>query len=236
MTEDQAGAVRRRIIAEGAHGIESLFARWGRVAEDMRPEESPHDYVGRKDAVIEENVRAMAEVLASQDAFDVLDLMRQRESPVTLTGYRESQADGMAAAIEIVALILLARGDRKPEDDRPAVDPPNSLISDLHRRCSTLLTMGTFAALAEGEQQKYGPLTKLAFEYRSHEVNVRFKQYAHIHDQFNLKLFGAETGGVVADALGFDCEGFESVRDSIQEIYADKLGASLDDLGEVAQE
>jgi len=203
-------------------------------AEDIRHGETMADYVGRRDQVVRANVEAIARLIGDGDAFDIVELMRLREMPLTLTGYNESEADGLPAAIEIATLILVARGARRPAA-HPAQNPePHTAIEEIHARCRTLLTMGTFSALTRGAAQEHGPLTMLAAQYTTHQVNVKFSQYAHIHDHINQELFNSRTlGSMLVDTVGFSYEDFLTVRDAINGEITDNFFAARDTLAEV---
>ncbi|MEV5743031.1 hypothetical protein AB0L30_23485 [Microbispora rosea] len=181
-----------------------------------------------------DKVTAISDLVAPYDAFDVIDLMRQRETPFTLDAYQESLHEGRVAAIEIVALILLARGRREGDAASMAV-APNSIIQELHNHAVEMLDVGTFALLAEGTDVDHSPLAPLAADYRSSELNVRNKQYRHIRDRFNEALFSSLVcGSLVSEALGFTYEEFIAVRESIRDIYVEGITSNLDTLGEVA--
>lgn len=226
------------MLAREAQGLESLLGHISHILDDVQPGESLPHYASRRNQVVEDHVRAMAALMAPYDAFDVLDLMRQREVPFTLTGFSESQSDNLAAAVELVATILIARGVRAPvAESSNELPPPNRIITELHRRCRTILSMGTLSALATAEQEAHGPLTMLAAHFSTHELNVRYKQYAHIHDEFNHAFFEQEEArALVRGSLGFTLEDFEAVREGIRQVYIDGLEGCLDSLGEIVQD
>ena len=158
----------------------------------LRPGETLLDFVARGSEVVRENVTAILDSLNEADAFDVIELMRLRETPLVLDGYRESLADQRPAAVELISLILLARGERAPEGADTSTANPAAAISDFHERTGVLLSLGQFMLLSEGQTNKYGPLTTLAATYVGHDINVKFKQYAHVHDAINEALFASE--------------------------------------------
>lgn len=80
----------RRVLAHETQGVESLLGHMGRIVDELGPGESLASYASRRDQVVEENVRAIARLTDPYDAYDVLDLMRQRETPLTLTGHNEA--------------------------------------------------------------------------------------------------------------------------------------------------
>jgi hypothetical protein len=233
--EDEGSAYQ--IVSDGSSGVESLSRQMAQIVEELAPGESLQDYVSRRDEVVGQHVSSISSLVTGFDAFDILDLMRQRETPFTLTGYSESQHDGLAAAIEVVALILLARGSRAPSISEPDDPAPNGVIEQLHHHASVILQVCTFAALAEADGERYGRLTRLASELRCSELNVRYKQYAHIHDRINHELFSADTAGdLLSGSLGFAYEEFLIAREAIREIYLDGMEGGFNTLAEVTAE
>lgn len=201
---------------------------------ELNPGESFADYAGRRSEIVRENVQEISRQFAGADAFDVLELMRLREMPLTLTGYDESQSDGLPAAIDLVALTLLARGSRAPQVERVGIREPHEAIENVHKKCAKILRVGAFSALADGEASKYGPLTMLAAQYKSHELNVKFKQYAHLHDHFNAALFGSKgIGDLLLNAAGFTYEDFIATREAIREVYLGKFDGAREVLHEI---
>lgn len=130
-------------------------------------------YFSNPDQVIAENVNAIADLTAEFDAFDIIESMREFEAPFTLTGYQESQSEGVVAFVEIVTLILLARGSRTPDISARQEKAPNEIIEQLHHHASLISKVGTFSVLTAGRSNTYGPLTRLASEYRAIGLSVR---------------------------------------------------------------
>lgn len=227
----------RRILTAGERGADSLFRRMNATLEELDPGEHLRAYAARRDQVVATKVAEISALVAGFDGFDIIELMRQRETPFTLTGYEESQFDGMAAFIEIVASMVLARGARNASEREPPETAPNQVIEQLHSLVSTILTVGTLFLLAEGEKGGYGPLTRLASEYLVSELNIRGKQYVHIHDDFNQRLFGANSpGGLLRNSAGFEFDDFVKVRDAIRELYIDKFFNAGDQLRAVVSD
>lgn len=221
----------RRILTDGEDGADALFRRISNTLDELNPGEDLRGYAARRDEIVAERVAEISALTAGFDGFDIVELMRQREIPFTLTGYQESQSDGMAAFIEVAALVLLARGTRSALESEPTETPPNHVIDQLHSLASAILTVGTISVLAESENNKYGPLTRLAAEYRVSELNVRGKQYNHIHDEFNRELFGTDAlDGLMDKFVGFEFDDFVKVRDAIGDVYIEKLSDARDQL------
>ncbi|WP_286139804.1 hypothetical protein [Arthrobacter sp. Rue61a] len=216
---------------------ESLVQSMATSLANLGPGETLPDLVARGPEAIRENVEAIAKAVNQADAFDVIELMRNHETPMVLAGRRESLAGQLPAAVELVALILLARGRRL----LPGVDPkgsqPSRLVPNLHERAHTMLSVGQFMLLSEGESQKFGPLTTLAATYVGHELNVKFKQYAHIHEAINEALFSSKhLGTLLLDSIGFTYEDFLAVRTTIDTVYWDRLNSAGETVGQIAHE
>jgi hypothetical protein len=227
----------KRIIAADDGGIESAFLSMAATFASLQPGETLLDFVSRGPEVIREHVEAITKAIRVADAFDVIELMRLRETPMVLEGYRESLADQRPAAVELIALILLARGARVLPDVDPKSAHPAKVVPDIHERMGVLLSLGQFMLLSEGQAGKFGPLTSLMATYVGHELNVRFKQYAHVHDGLNEALFSSEhLGTLLFDALGFTYEDFMAVREAIRSVYLNRFFAARDILGEVSEE
>jgi len=225
------------MVSADDEGVEAAFKSMASAIAGLRPGETLLDYAARGPAVIRENVVAILEAVENADAFDVIELMRLRETPIMLDGYRESLADQRPAAVELIALVLLSRGIRAPEGVDSKSANPAARISDFHDRCGVMLSLGQFMLLADGRDEKHGPLTTLAATYVGHDINVKFKQYAHVHDAINDALFATEhIGDLLLDSLGFSYEDFIAVRSAIRGVYLQRFFAARDTLGEIAQE
>jgi len=231
------GIPSARVVSADNEGIEAAFKTMASAIAGMRPGETVLDYVARGPEVIRENVAAIVEAIEQADAFDVIELMRLRETPFALDGYRESLADQRPAAVELIALVLLSRGQRAADGADTRKANPAAAIVDFHDRCGVMLSLGQFMLLSEGREEKYGPLTTLAATYVGHDINVKFKQYVHVHDAMNQALFGTEhIGDLLLSSLGFSYEDFVAVRNAIREVHLDRFIAARDTLGQMAQE
>jgi hypothetical protein len=86
------------VISADDQGIEAAFRSMDSTIAGLRPGETLLDLAARGPDVIRENVAAIREAVEQADAFDVIELMRLRETPLVLDGYRESLADQRPAA------------------------------------------------------------------------------------------------------------------------------------------
>ena len=155
-------------------GIEAAFRSMVPTIASLRPGETLVDLVGRAPGIIRTHVEAISTVFRRADAFDVIELMRLRETPMVLDGYRESLADQRPAAVEVVALVMLARGHRLPPRYLRRAGNPSQAISNVHDRAGVMLSVGQFMLLSDGQAERFGPLTSLAATYVGHELNVKF--------------------------------------------------------------
>lgn len=216
----EGDSLRRLVTADEASEVATVnrIARiQGRYAG-----ETPAEYVTRGPETIRKHVEALVEATAGSDAFDVIELVRRRELPMALEGYRESLADQLPVAVRIISSILIARGFRRPEvgSGKGLAD----VVEDLHERADELSTIGMYTLLDAGSKQQYGPCTMLSALYVSHGVNVQSRQHAHIQDDINEALFAsAHLGDVLMDAVGFTYEDFVAVRDAIGAVQTEKF-------------
>lgn len=227
----------RRIVTADDDGISSFFQRLASVSSNLQQGESILDYIARGPEIIEAHASAISRLAAGVDAFDLIELMRQRETPQLLDGYRESLADHLPAAVELVSIILLSRGTKSQMVGVLHSEDPRTIVLDLHSRANELLMLSSFMLLTDGAKDKHGPLTTLAATYVSQEVSVRVKQYSHIQDQLNEELFSSTyIDDLLVEALGFSYEDYLAVRDAIHRIYVNKIFAAQDALREIAAE
>lgn len=198
-----------RMVSADDEGLSATFRRMGETIGRLKEGENLREYVLRAPEIVEEHLTAIVESLKDADAFDVVELMRMRELPISLEGYRESVEDRLPAAVELIALILLARGQRAPISAPTAKTRPAGIIPDLHDRAAEMLTLGTFNLLDAGDRAEFGPLTALSASYVSHDLTVQFKQYLHVHDEINESLFSSgHMGDILLEELGFSYEDF----------------------------
>lgn len=223
-----------RIVTADNESLAAAVARMAETVSRMGGTTSLQDYVARGPEIIAEHVQTIADSLTDADAFDIIELMRMREMPVILDGYRESLADQTPAAVELVALILIARGQRAPVLTPTIKTRPAGLIPDLHERALEMLILGSFALFSAGERNEFGPLTMLSAQFVSHDLAVQFMQYAHINDEINEELFSSHhLGELLVETLGFSYEDFCAVREAIVRVHGKKFLALRDTVGEI---
>ncbi|MBY4228296.1 hypothetical protein HQO39_14780 [Rhodococcus fascians] len=224
-----------RIYTSNAAATSRLVARAQQMFDGVPEGMTFNQYLQGRREVIAAKAEAMQRIMAPFDAFDVLDLLRQHELPFQLGGHHESESEGWASLIEIVAAVLLARGRREPEDGGETPGSPNHAVVELQQLAKDMLELAVFGMLADAEADESSPLIKLATEYRAHELSVRNKRHTHLADRFDEALLGERTvEPLIASALGFTYQQFKSVRDAIREIYSERVMLALNELGDVA--
>jgi hypothetical protein len=225
-----------RMVAADADGIEAIFEHMRKAISPLLPGETMLDFVARGPETISRITGEIVSIIGNADVFDVIELMRLREVPVTLDGHRESLDDYQPAAIELIAIVMRAQGTRHAISEQDAFDP-GPAIPRLHDLVRQLFALGQFTLLANAQTNSHGPLTKLAAMYVGHELNVRNKQYTHIQEHVNTTLFAGENvSGLLLKSLGFTYADFLIARTAIGELHLNRFLEARDKLGDVAQE
>ncbi|RNE67444.1 hypothetical protein EEJ31_01365 [Cryobacterium tepidiphilum] len=201
------------------------------ATEVMNPDESLVEYAARRDEVVADTVRKVLEVTDGTDAFDVIELMRQRGIVAPRLGVQDENFDASAAAIEVLAVILLARGERSEGGSGAQKDRAQISIEILHNLTTQVLGVGNLALLAQGELAQ-SELSQLAADYQGSILSIRNRQYSSIHGAINGELFGGKEA--IELGLGFSYSDFIAVRESIDDEYLDGLNAAMAEFGEVA--
>jgi len=229
---EEKSKTTRQFITDGSAGMSTLQKNMLAALSGLRKDETLQDYAGRRDEVVAELVAAISEAIEGADAFDVIDLMRQREVMAKRAGYDEPKFEGTPVAVEIVAAVALARGARAPITAGPS-DTAQKSIEILHNSAAETLFVGGFAFLLEAESSP-DQLSKLIAEYRGSLLQVRNKQYEEFHDRLNEELFSGTPE--LEEALGFTFEEFVAVRAAIDEKYLTDLSSAMSELAVIAQD
>jgi hypothetical protein len=91
------------------------------------------------------DIALLMDQMAAAEAFDLIELMRLREVPISPVLGLDPNFEGSGAALEMVALILTCRPSRLPTDpDRPDAPAPHLLIPRLHEAAMRLSRLTTF--------------------------------------------------------------------------------------------
>lgn len=97
---------RGHVVADGVEGLASLAKRMTAAMSGLQHGETLSGYAARRDVVVSELVTEIARATEGADAFDVIELMRQREVMALRAGYEEPKYAATATAIEIVAIAV----------------------------------------------------------------------------------------------------------------------------------
>jgi hypothetical protein len=181
---------------------------------------------------VEDEVRAMASLVADADAFDVIELMRMREFP-PVPDPRLVVSDGIAIAVEIVAAILLSRPSRKP-DPRPRMETrPHEKVSELHQRATRLGRLAMYRQLFVARLSD-DPLAMLAAEYQGAVLNLRNMQFEDIRHEHESMLFDNSTvESLMQEFLGYTHADVVSVRSAMTHLAGERATKLRDDGGDI---
>lgn len=179
-------------------------------------------------------VAAMLDAIREFDAFDVIELMRLREIPVSPIVALEADFDGMAAAIDLVSLVCLSRPGRMPGGKARESTEPHHAIDDLHARATRLVRLAQFMHGASARLAADDPLARLASEYQSYLVGVRKLRYDSVQAEHDTALFGRPgIGSLLRERLGFTFGEFTTIRSAIQDRYSRILTSLRDETGSI---
>lgn len=181
---------------------------------------------------VEVEVSAMLRLIGDADAFDVIELMRMREfSPVP--DPRISMPGGSGIAVEIVACLLLARGQRKTGDVPREETRPHEAISELHDRAQRLARLALYLRMSESHLSP-DPMAQIAAEYQASVLLIRNLQYDTIRDRHEAALFNhAVTVSLMETHLGYSYADMLQIRHAITEIGATRMTKHRDDSAEI---
>ena len=224
MSEEQAASVRRLmgvdlgLVGDDAMADLMVFQGATRRAE----------LDDRLRAEVESVVARMCDLVGGSDAFDVIELLRLREFPPGDTA-PESEHDGSGAVIELVALVLLARGCRAEAGLEREESRPHEVIQELHDRAKRLLRLSAYRLLFAARLEERQVLARLAATYQSFFVDVREHQYTSVRTKHDEALFcRSDTRELLSKHLGFTYEDFVAVRDAADRLYGDAMTAAAD--------
>jgi hypothetical protein len=181
---------------------------------------------------VQTEVASILDAVAGFDAFDVIELMRLREFPISPVLAIETGHDGNAAALEVVALVLLTR-DGRNGSHAEAEKHPHEIIDELHHRATRLTRLSSFWALASARLRGDTPLARIAATYQSYFVGVRRLQYDSVEDAHDEALFRTpEMDDLLRERLGFTYDEFVQVRDAVGAIYSSEVDRLRDSIAD----
>ena len=175
--------------------------------------------------VLGERVEEMASLVSRHNLFDVLELVRRREIPATLDGYKESEGEGIAAVVDLVALVGISSDAAASRERMPGSRESSAQISDdvdeilkiarelLHLAVSLSFPLGTDDRIAE-----------LGAAIRLQELLVRNKQYRSIADDMTSRIFTPTHIEALLDrVLGFNYQDLCTFRNATTTLYRSGL-------------
>lgn len=195
---------------------------------------SLEDVESRLRGTVATEVDRILALTAELDAFDVVELMRQREMTIAPVLGLDPGFDGSGAAIELIALVMRTRGERKPGTEPREATRPNEVIAELHDRAKRLLRLAIYRAKVCEQLRGSDPLARLSAEYQSYLVGVRALQYDSIAAAHERELFDrAEIDEALRNTLGFTYREFVTTRDALQDRQSDIVTALRDTTADI---
>ncbi|MGC4901171.1 hypothetical protein ACLQ2Y_17760 [Micromonospora echinospora] len=181
----QVGALGRDLPRPIRLALEG-FERFGQYAE-----------LGDLDAAaalaaarLTEAAERIARLTAQCDAFDVLEYVRLHNAMANPETFRETEHEGSAALVELVALIMAARGSRAApsanDEDQPV--RPEQIVEDIQIAAKEAFDAGSMLIMF-GSALDADPLRRLSFGARLREVSVRNVAYGHMVEDTLTALF-----------------------------------------------
>lgn len=187
---------------------------------------------------LRDEVQGMLQSIGDADAFDVVELMRLRELPISPELALDASYDGNAVAVELVALVLLARGPRFPNGSEAAANTrPHEIVDQLHTSSLRLLRLAIWK-LQHGnrlaDSPNYGPL---APDYQGYFMGVRAMQYQSVQDEVERALFDSpQVRELMRDSLGFTYADLVRIRATISSLHTEELTRLRNLTAEIARE
>ena len=184
---------------------------------------------------VEIETRAMLDLVADADAFDVIELMRMREFP-PVPDPRVTMPGGSALAVELVAAVLLSRPSRKPSDVPREETRPHEQIPELHTRAKRLARLAVYRQQYEAYLSDH-VLARLAAEYQGAVLNIRNLQYDDIREEQETRLFRHPVvEDLMQQHLGYGYDDVVGVRDALKAISADRMTSLRDETRDIMLE
>lgn len=213
---------RPTVYANGLAGEVDLRRQMMAASVSLKPGETLPQFAARRPQIVREGVEKIIRRLQGVDAFDVLELLRNREIMAARLGYTEERTPASPKTLEIVATILLARGARTV-GAAARDDEGQRAMEMLHIVGAEIASVGVFSALADA-QGTGDPWARLGAAFRLARISIQNLHYRSIDDAVNRQLFGQGAfAGELAQRLGFTWDDFEHVRTAIIDGYSTDL-------------
>lgn len=240
--EDTGQVAKKRlpdleIIEADQRGIEIGFEKMRALLARVPDVSSYEELVAKTPTLIAGAVERIRKAAAPFDAFDVIESLKMRELPMGLLAFSEREHDGIAATIEIAAVVLLARGSR--EATAAPGGNPGDAVEPIDEAARELVLLGQFASFAPPPTSTPEAAAKaeLSHALKGYELLVRNRQYESIRQHHDPKLFGdVHVSNDMKAALGFDYTDYTTVRRAILELGAERLHSAADEFYGVFQD
>jgi hypothetical protein len=174
----------------------------------------------RLEALVAERLEHILTLAAPYDAFDVVELVRMAQSPLSLDGHRESENATTPATVELVVILLLVRGSRQPtRAPGPQETRPAGIVDEVFACATDVLNAVAYQVAGETAQITH-PLAALTAQYRSTELRVRVRQYPSIQADVERALFQEPSiDSRLQEAIGFGYDDVVHVRHAVRHLW-----------------
>lgn len=189
---------------------------------------------------LERAVDDLSRAAERYDSFDVLELVRLHNSPGNPETYRETEHEGLAAIIELVALVVATRGStdgaRSAMEVRPDASPVIDRVQAAAQQCidaGTMLVL--FRALESGAD-----MARIRYSSVLREVMLRNLSYTHMLEDTLTGLFSdPEIEEDCRAAMGVTVANIRAVLDAAQRMHEmawQNRFEALDEIAEIAED
>jgi hypothetical protein len=233
--EHRNEAGRPTVYTNGLTGNLDLQRQILDARASLRLGETFAEFAARRPQIVRDGVEKIIRRLRGVDAFDVLELLRNREIMAARLGYSEPEVPANPKTLEIVGTILLARGARTVGTAARS-DEGQRAMEMLHIVGSEIGKAGTFSALAEAGRTG-DPWARLGAAFRLARLSILNLHYRSIDDSINRRLFGEGAfAAALSQRLGFTWHDFQRVRSAILDGYATTLFGAFEALADEEDE
>lgn len=206
------GASVYEVVAGSRESLHAQFAHLAAVTSGWPDADSEEEFAARLPAIAASHIDAIVELCAPFDAFDLLELQREFEFPMRMADFHESTTDQSIAVVDLLAVILIARGSNYTAL-RATTEAPASVTEAIHAHARALLAIGGVQLRIGTDTPDAPPLTNIAAQSTSHALTVRNWGYLHVQDEINTALLGGGRVTPILDtSLGLVYDDYQAVR------------------------
>lgn len=179
----------------------------------------------------------IAELTAPYDAFDILALIQLHQGTADPETYKETEHEGSLALIELVALVLAARGTRarKGEPGQGHHPNPAAIVDAVVERAREAIDAGSMMQLFRSASDP-DPIARLSFGTVLREVSLRNSSYPHmVRDTLSALFDEPSVAEACARVMGCTVREIISVFDALQTLQEAAWTARFAALDGIAQ-